>query len=123
MYENFSSLSIFIMGPTRHLKVQQLNKLMLDYSVDLLAGCKTRTDWHFVSSKEDRFCNLFGNRQPMRGVCASNTTNGKIKWDHWGGACITAADRFSSFVTEVKFDASGLGRWAWLHVGGGGKTT
>ena len=33
------------------------------------------------------------------------------------------AGHFSSFVTEVGSDASGLGRWSWLHVGGGGKTT
>jgi hypothetical protein len=123
MYENFSSLSIFTLGPTRHKKVRQLNKLMSDYSVDLLAGCKMRTDWRFVSSKEDRFCNLFGNGQPTRGVCASNTNYGKIKCDQWGGTCITAAGHFSSFVTEVGFDSSGLGRWIWLYVGGGGKTT
>jgi hypothetical protein len=123
MYENFSSLSIFTLGPARHKKVRQLNKLISDYSVDLLAGCKTRTDWHFVSSKEDRFCNLFGNGQPTRGVCAFNTNNGIIKWDQWGGTCITATGRFSSFVTEVRFDASGLGRWTWLYVGSSGKTT
>jgi hypothetical protein len=38
MYENFSSLSIFTIGLACHKKVRQLNKLMLDYSVDLLAG-------------------------------------------------------------------------------------
>jgi hypothetical protein len=80
MYENFLSLSIFTLGPARHKKLRQLNNLMLDYSVDLLAGCKTRTDWCLVLSKKDRFCNLFGNWQPMRGVCAFNTNDGKIKW-------------------------------------------
>ncbi len=99
MYENFSSLIIFTLSPARHKKVRQLNKLMSNYSMDLLAGCKTRTDWHFISSKEDRFCNLFGNGQPTRGVCASNTNNGKIKQDQWGGTCIMVAGRFSSFVT------------------------
>jgi hypothetical protein len=90
MYENFSSLSIFTLGRARHKKVRQLNKLMSDYSVDLLAGCRTRTDWCFVLSKEDRFCNLFGNGQPTSGVCASNTNDGKNKmglmgWDlHYG---------------------------------------
>jgi hypothetical protein len=34
-----------------------------------------------------------------------------------------AAGRLSSFVTEDGFDASGLGRWTQLCVGGGGKTT
>ena len=91
--------------------------------MDLLAGCKTRTDWCFVSSIEDRYCNLFGNEQPTRGVCASNTNNGKISRDQWGGTCITAAGHFSSFVTEVRADISGLGRWTWVYMGGGGKTT
>ncbi len=122
MNENFSSLSIFTLSPAHHKKVRQLNKLMWNYSVDLLAGCKTRIDWRFVSSKEERFCNLFGNGQPTRGVCASNTNNGKIKRDQWGGTCITATGPYSSFVTEVGFDASCLGRWTWLYVGGGGKT-
>jgi hypothetical protein len=81
MYENFSSLSIFTPGPAHNKKVRQLNKLMSYYSMDLLAGCETRTDWRFVSSKEDRFCNLFGNEQPTRGVCASNTNDGIIKRD------------------------------------------
>jgi hypothetical protein len=45
MYENFSSLSLFAKGNTRHKKICQINKLMQDYGVDVLAGCKTRTDW------------------------------------------------------------------------------
>ena len=28
---------------------------MLEYGVDLLAGCKTRTDWLFVSNVENKF--------------------------------------------------------------------
>jgi hypothetical protein len=59
----------------------------------------------------------------QQGVCDSNTNNGKIKQDQWGGTCITAASCLSSFVTEVGCDTSGLGRWTWLYVGGGGKTT
>jgi hypothetical protein len=30
---------------------------------------------------------------------------------------------FSSYVTEVGVDSSGLGRWLWLYVGGGGENT
>jgi hypothetical protein len=68
MYEKNSSLGMFALGPSRHKKVRQLNKLIQEYGVNLLAGCETRTDWHFmIADKEDGFCNLFGNGQPSRG--------------------------------------------------------
>jgi hypothetical protein len=41
MYKNFSSLSLFAVGPMRHKKIRQLNKPMSDYGVDFLAGCET----------------------------------------------------------------------------------
>jgi hypothetical protein len=31
--------------------------------------------------------------------------------------------RLSTFVSEVGTDDTGLGRWSWVYVGGGGKTT
>ncbi len=123
MFKDFSSLGLFVEGPTWHKKVRQLNKLVWDYKVDLLVGCKTRTDWPYVVKEEDRFCNLFGNGQPTRGVFAANINDGKIKRDQWGGTCITTIGRFSSFVTAVGTNASGLGRGLWVYVGGGGRTT
>ncbi len=89
MYEFFSSLGMFVAGPSRHKKVRQLNKLIREYGVNLLAGCETRTNWCFKANEEDRFCNLFGNGQLSRGSSVSNTNDGKIKWDQWGGTCIT----------------------------------
>ncbi len=59
MYENFSSLSLFAKGNTRHKKIRKINKLMQNYGVNILAGCETRTDWRFVMNKEDKFHNLF----------------------------------------------------------------
>ncbi len=59
MYENYSSLSLFTKGNTTHKKIHQINKLMQNYGVDILAGCKTRTDWQFVTNKEEKFHNLF----------------------------------------------------------------
>ncbi len=85
MYKNFSSLSIFADGPQNHKKIRQLNKLASDHGVDLLSRCKTRTDCHFVTNEESKFCNLFGNGQPTRGSRAFNTNDGKIKQDQWGG--------------------------------------
>ena len=59
MYENFSSLSLFVEGPKKHVKIRQLNKIITDYSVDVIAGCETRTDWRYVNKEESRFANLF----------------------------------------------------------------
>jgi hypothetical protein len=67
MYKNFSSLGLFMGGPLQHRKVQQLNNLMSNYRVNVLVGCEIRTDWHFVTNEEDRFCNLFGNGQQTQG--------------------------------------------------------
>jgi hypothetical protein len=122
MYENFSSLSVFSVGTMHHKKILQINKLMADYGVDILAGCKTRTDWWFVESEEDKYCNLFGNGRPTRGVCGYNINNEKMKQDQWGGTCISAFGRLASFVTATGVDSTGLGQWSWLHVGGGCKT-
>jgi hypothetical protein len=119
MYENFSSLCVFAKGTLRHKKIQNLKKHTADYGVDVIAGCETRTDWRFVTNEEDKFCNLFGNGQPTRGCCSSNTNNRKIKQDQWGGTCITAVRCFSLFVTEVGSNASGLGCWSWIYASGG----
>jgi hypothetical protein len=123
MYENFSSLSIFSDGLHKHKKIRQLNKLASDYGVDLLSGCKTQTNWWFITSEERKFCNLFGDVQPTRGSCAFNTNNRKIKRDQWGGNCVMAMGCFSSYVTEVGINTAGLGHWAWVRVGGRGKST
>ncbi len=89
-YENFSSLSIFVEGCQKQKKIRQLNKLIKDYGVDLLAGCETRADWQFVTNEEDRFCNLFGNGQPALGLLALNNNDAKIKWDQWEGMYLVA---------------------------------
>ena len=123
MYENFNSLGVFVNGPSRHKKIHRLNALMSELGVDVLVGCKTRTDWHFITKEEDCFCNLFGNGAATRRIAASNMNNAKIRCDQWGGTCVSAAGCFSSFVRGVGADITGLGRWSWLHVGGGGKST
>jgi hypothetical protein len=96
---------------------------MSDYGIDVLAGCKTRTDRHFVTNEEDRFCNLFCNGQPTQGSHLFNINDHKIKRNQWDGTCITAFGWFSSFVKEVGTKTSRLGRWSWVNVGGGSKLT
>ncbi len=121
MYKNLSSLCIFAKGVLHHKKIRHLNKLAADYGVDVIARCETRTNWRFVTNEEDKFCNLYGNG--TRRFCSSNTSDGKIKQDQWGGTCITAVGSFLSFVTAVGSNASGLGRWSWIYTSGGGKST
>jgi hypothetical protein len=98
MYENVSRLGMFVQGPSRHIKVRQLNKLIQEYGVDLLARCEMRTNWRFIADKEDKFYNLFESKQPTRGSSASNTNDGKIKQDQWGGTCIITMGQFSSLT-------------------------
>ncbi len=123
MYKNFSSLSLFAEGPKKQVKICQLNKLLRDFGIDVIAGCETRTDWRFVTKEESRFVNLFGNRRPTRGSSAHNINDPKIMQDQWGGTCITALGQFSFFVTATGIDSLGLMQWSWLYISGGGKNT
>ncbi len=123
MYENFSSLSLFAVGNMRHKKIRQINKLMSDYGIDILAGCETRTDFRFVTEEDNKFCNLFGRRQPTKGIVAQNLNNEKLRRDQWGGTCMVAVGHISFFVKGTGTNTTGLGRWCWLYIGGGGRTT
>ncbi len=87
MYKNFSSLLLFAKGPKKHVKICHLNKLLTDFGIDVIAGCETRTDWHFVTKEESRFANLFGNGRLTRGSSTHNINDPKIKRDQWGGKC------------------------------------
>jgi hypothetical protein len=109
MYENFSSLLLFVEGPKNYVKIRQPNKLLTDFGVDVIARCETRTDWHFVTKEESRLVNLFGNGRPKTVSSAHNINDPKIKQDQRGGMCITALGRFSSFVTATGVDSLGLG--------------
>jgi hypothetical protein len=55
IFKNFSSLSLFAMGPMHHKKIRKLNKLMSDYGVAFLAGCETQMARHFIINENDRF--------------------------------------------------------------------
>jgi hypothetical protein len=123
MCKNFSSLSLFAVGNMRHKKIPQINKLMSDYGIDILAGCKTRTDFWFVTEEDNKFCNLFGRGQPTKGVVAQNLNGEKIRRDQWGGTCMVAVGRISSFVKGTGTNTTGLGRWCRLYIGGCSRTT
>jgi hypothetical protein len=123
MYKNFSSLSLFVMGNMRKKKICQINKLMRDYGVNILAGCKTRTDFRFVTEEDNKFCNLFGRGQPTKGIVAQNLKDKKIRREQWGVTCMAAVGRISLFMKGTGTDTTGLGRWCWLYIGGSGRTT
>jgi hypothetical protein len=122
MYKNFSSLSLFATGNSWHKKIQQINKLMGDYGVDLLAGCETCIDWRYITDKDDKSHNLFGCGQGTQGAVGHNINDEKIKRNQWGGTCVTTVGRLSAFVTVTGVDSTGLGQWSWVQTGSGGKT-
>jgi hypothetical protein len=55
-----------------------------------------------------------------QGIVRSQHQQSKDKAGSMGGTCVTAVGQFLVFVTEAGVDASGLGRWLWHYVGGGG---
>jgi hypothetical protein len=114
MYKNFSSLSLFATGNSWHKKIQQINKLMGDYGIDLLAGCETHTDWGYVTDKDNKFHSIFGRGQQTQGAVGHNINDEEIKCDQWGGTYVTTIGRLSSFVAEAGVDSTGLGRWSWV---------
>jgi hypothetical protein len=122
MFENFSNLRIFVLGKEKGMKIWQINKLMEEYNVDIMAGCKTRVDWRFTESTTNGFNSLIAQRQQRRGICA-HSINKYVHQDQWGGTCMVAVRCLSTMTVATGVDSIGLGRWAWMHMGGGGKAT
>ena len=122
LFENFNSLGVFSTGCARRKKIRRLKKLLKEYDVDLFAGCKTQCDWRFAEDHE-RFENLFGQGQDRKSVVGFNKTEAKITRRQHGGTAMMALGRLSSQVLDSDSDTTGLGRWCWMRVGGGGKET
>jgi hypothetical protein len=59
MFEKFSSFCLFAQGKEKCRKICQINKLMKDYNVDVMAGCETRVDWRFTKPTANGFHSLF----------------------------------------------------------------
>jgi hypothetical protein len=59
---------------------------------------------------------LLGDRVPL--ILTIERSNRTI-----GGGLCDGDGVFSSFITEVGINTAGLGRWTWVRVGGGGKST
>jgi len=121
-FENFNSLGVWATGKARRKKIRCWKRLLKEYDVDLFAGCETQTDWRFAKDHE-KFENLFGQGQERKSVVGFNTSEQKITRRQHGGTAMMALGRLSSQVNEAGADESKLGRWCWMKVGGGGKTT
>jgi hypothetical protein len=121
MFENFSSLRLFAQGKEKGRKIHQINKLMKDYNVDVMAGWETRVDWRFTKPIANRFDSLFAQGQQRRGVYTHNI-NEYVRQDQWGGTCMVAVGRIPTMVKATGMDIMGLGWWAWVYMGGGVKT-
>jgi hypothetical protein len=52
MFENFSSLHLFVLGKEKGIQIWQINKLMKEYNVNIMDGCKTRVDWRFTNPQK-----------------------------------------------------------------------
>ena len=114
----FNSLGIF----TGMKKVQHLNNVFRDFSVDVMGGCETQADWRFVT-EEHQFGNLFGKGKKVRSVAANNTAEPKMKRDQRGGTGLCAMGRVAAFVKDTPKDPSNLGRFCSMLLAGGGKKT
>jgi hypothetical protein len=120
MFKKISSLCLFVQGKEKVRKICQINKLMKEYSVDVMSGCKTRVDWRFTKPRTDGFNSLFAQGQQRHGVCAHNI-NEYVRWDQWGGICLVSVGWISTIIVATGIDMMGLGRRACIYMGGGGK--
>jgi hypothetical protein len=115
--ENFNSLGIL----SGNAKITAINNLCRDFKVDILCGCKKQIDWRMVP-QERRFHNLVGTGLETRSVVAHNI-NKRILQNQFGGCAMMAMGSISPEIIGSGVDTTGLGRWCWMHIGTGKKTT
>ena len=121
-FENFNSLSVFVKGKFRRAKIRRLRRLLKQYGADVLAGVETQTDWRCAEESE-KFDSLFGQGKERRSVVGYNKSEEKISRSQAGGAAMMAIGRVKVKVMDTGVDETDLGRWCWIKLGGGGKTT
>jgi hypothetical protein len=115
--ENFYSLAIF----TKGTKINSLNMLCHQFNTGILAGCKTRADWH-QASEEHQFRNVIGVGMGTRSIVAHNVDE-RMQQNQYGRCTMMAMGCFSIEVIKTKVGPYGLRRWCWLRVGTGDKKT
>ena len=122
LFENVNSLCLWEKGRHRRRKIRRLRRLMEEFGVDVFSLCELQTDWRFVQP-QDRFANLFAVGKQKRHVFAHNVAEEKSVRSQFGGTAMMAVDQFAARVQSVGKDPRDLGRYCWMEVGGGGKTT
>ncbi len=109
MFENFSSLHLFVLWKEKGMKIRQINKLIKEYKVNIMDGCKARVDWRLTKSTTNGFNSLFAQRQQRRGICAHNIKK-YVHQDLWEGTCMVAVGHLSTMTVAIGIDSKGLGR-------------
>ena len=113
---------MFAKGKFRRAKIRRLGRLLKQCGADVLAGVETQTDWRCAEESE-KFDNLFGQGKERRSVVGYNKSEEKIARSQAGGTAMMAIGRVKSKVMDTGVDETDLGRWCWIKLGGGGKTT
>ena len=111
VWENFDSLCI--LTDERNLTtVRGLDVTRKRLSADMIAGCKTQTNWYQVLPHH-RFDRLVGMGVDQRFIAAHNVHDNTRCQP--GGTLIAAYGRAVGFGSvEVGKDETGLGRWTWM---------
>ena len=115
--ENFNSLCVL----SGNEKINELNNICREYTVDILCGCETQIDWRQVPQAR-KFQNLFGAGTETRSVVAHNI-NERMRPNQFGGCAMMAFNTISFQVISTGVDTTGLGRWCWMLLGSGRKRT
>ena len=72
---------------------------------------------------KDHFKNLFEKGQPNCWDVGYSKTGDKLSRNPNEVTAMMALNRISAMVIETGVDETGLGRWAWVLISGGGKVT
>ncbi len=117
MFENWNSLGVF----THNWKLDCLNYMIKDFQVDLVAGCETQCNWNLVPPQR-QFLHLLCPGISTVGLASHNSTE-TINREQMGGTAVAAIGRIGDIISDKGTDHTGLGRWSWLRIGTGKKTT
>ena len=120
MFENWNSLGLY----TQDWKVDRINYLIKNLSIDVIAGCESQVDWSFVEESK-QFLNLFryGGRAAKGAYSHNSDPDSRFGREQIGGTGIAALGRLCDNVTDSGVDPTGLGRYSWIKLGSGRRTT
>ena len=120
VFENYNSLALW----KNRDRVYELNKLLRKYDADCALGVEVQVQWD-LARKADRDLRLDRLILPGKDkrVITSHNRHEAYHRSQFGGTSIATFDRLSQFVLSSGVDPHGLGRWSWMRVGAGEKST